>query len=142
MKVQMTFFETRKAAVPSGLTLLVLAIPLHSALCRERAVTDPARSLGPIVAQASPAPVPTAATAPAVGTQLPASDSSSVMPPPSPQVGNSAESISAANAAPARQSASGAAELPQDLSAWGMFLHADRVVKSVMTGLGLASLAT
>jgi biopolymer transport protein ExbB len=34
------------------------------------------------------------------------------------------------------------AELPQDLSAWGMFLHADRVVKTVMVGLALASLAT
>ena len=34
------------------------------------------------------------------------------------------------------------AELPQDLSAWGMFLHADRVVKAVMIGLALASLAT
>ena len=33
-------------------------------------------------------------------------------------------------------------ELPQDLSAWGMFLHADRVVKAVMIGLALASLAT
>jgi Penicillin-insensitive murein endopeptidase len=34
------------------------------------------------------------------------------------------------------------AELPQDLSVWGMFLHADRVVKAVMIGLALASLAT
>jgi biopolymer transport protein ExbB len=33
-------------------------------------------------------------------------------------------------------------ELPPDLSAWGMFLHADRVVKAVMIGLALASLAT
>jgi biopolymer transport protein ExbB len=34
------------------------------------------------------------------------------------------------------------AELPQDLSPWGMFLHADIVVKTVMIGLALASLAT
>ncbi len=32
--------------------------------------------------------------------------------------------------------------LPHDLSPWSMFLHADTVVKSVMVGLALASLAT
>ena len=32
--------------------------------------------------------------------------------------------------------------LPHDLSAWGMFMQADWVVKSVMIGLALASLAT
>jgi biopolymer transport protein ExbB len=34
------------------------------------------------------------------------------------------------------------AELPQDLSPWGMFLHADRIVKAVMIGLAVASLVT
>jgi biopolymer transport protein ExbB len=34
------------------------------------------------------------------------------------------------------------AELPQDLSPWGMFLHADLIVKAVMIGLALASLVT
>jgi biopolymer transport protein ExbB len=33
-------------------------------------------------------------------------------------------------------------ELPQDLSPWGMFLHADIVVKAVMIGLAFASLVT
>src|SRR3954451_16787737 len=32
--------------------------------------------------------------------------------------------------------------LPRNLSPWGMFLNADIVVKAVMTGLALASLAT
>lgn len=35
-----------------------------------------------------------------------------------------------------------AAILPHDLSPWGMFMAADRVVKAVMIGLALASLAT
>ena len=35
-----------------------------------------------------------------------------------------------------------AAALPRDLSPWGMFLAADLVVKSVMIGLALASVAT
>jgi biopolymer transport protein ExbB len=34
------------------------------------------------------------------------------------------------------------ADLPQDLSPWGMFLHADMVVKAVMIGLAFASLIT
>jgi biopolymer transport protein ExbB len=34
------------------------------------------------------------------------------------------------------------AELPQDLSPWGMFLNADRIVKTVMIGLAIASLMT
>jgi biopolymer transport protein ExbB len=33
-------------------------------------------------------------------------------------------------------------ELPQDLSTWGMFLHADLIVKAVMIGLAIASLVT
>jgi len=36
----------------------------------------------------------------------------------------------------------GTAELPQDLSPWGMFLHADIIVKVVMIGLAIASLVT
>jgi biopolymer transport protein ExbB len=35
-----------------------------------------------------------------------------------------------------------ASELPQDLSPWGMFLHADQIVKAVMIGLAVASLVT
>ena len=34
------------------------------------------------------------------------------------------------------------AQLPQDLSPWGMFLHADNIVKAVMIGLAVASLVT
>jgi biopolymer transport protein ExbB len=34
------------------------------------------------------------------------------------------------------------AALPQDLSPWGMFVHADTIVKAVMIGLALASLVT
>ena len=33
-------------------------------------------------------------------------------------------------------------QLPQDLSPWGMFLHADTIVKAVMIGLAVASLVT
>jgi biopolymer transport protein ExbB len=36
----------------------------------------------------------------------------------------------------------GIAALPQDLSPWGMFLHADVIVKAVLIGLAIASLVT
>ena len=43
---------------------------------------------------------------------------------------------------PAAEHSVATAELPQDLSPWGMFLHADIIVKAVMIGLAAASLIT
>jgi biopolymer transport protein ExbB len=42
----------------------------------------------------------------------------------------------------AAESSVSLAQLPQDLSPWGMFLHADTIVKAVMIGLAAASLVT
>ena len=134
MKVPMALFEAKAATGASALTLLVLTMSLHSALSQENAVTNPARPVTPAVATA---PVPPATTAPAAE---PPPSASAVM--PRPQAGNSGESIPAANAGSSRQPASSTGELPQDLSAWGMFLHADRIVKAVMMGLAVASLVT
>ena len=44
--------------------------------------------------------------------------------------------------APAAEHSVATAELPQDLSPWGMFQHADIIVKAVMIGLAAASLIT
>ena len=44
--------------------------------------------------------------------------------------------------AQAGESSIAVAALPQDLSPWGMFLHADTIVKAVMIGLAAASLVT
>ena len=43
---------------------------------------------------------------------------------------------------PAAALSTGAADLPHDLSPWGMFLHANIIVKTVMIGLAFASLVT
>jgi len=43
---------------------------------------------------------------------------------------------------PAGEHAVAVADLPQDLSPWGMFLHADSIVKAVMIGLAIASFVT
>jgi biopolymer transport protein ExbB len=60
-------------------------------------------------------------------------------PPASPAVSPAA---SPAPAAHADQPLASLAQLPQDLSPWGMFLHADSIVKAVMIGLAFASLVT
>jgi biopolymer transport protein ExbB len=51
--------------------------------------------------------------------------------------------MKATSATPAAgQSPVNLAQLPEDLSPWGMFLHADTIVKTVMIGLAIASLVT
>jgi biopolymer transport protein ExbB len=88
----------------------------------------------PTDAAPTPAPMPATAQAPATSGVAPAADSSpanapapSANAPPPPLPGETSIST---------------AELPQDLSPWGMFLHADIIVKLVMIGLAVASLAT
>ena len=76
---------------------------------------------------ASPAPATEAADAPAKAA-TPSSETSMMK-------GTSA------NPAAGEPSVS-LAQLPQDLSPWGMFLHADTIVKAVMIGLAVASLVT
>src|SRR5881227_672992 len=44
--------------------------------------------------------------------------------------------------AAAQDSVVGSASLPRDLTPWGMYLNADPVVKAVLIGLALASVAT
>ena len=51
------------------------------------------------------------------------------------------EPVDASNGATAAKP-TGAANLPHNLSPWGMFMAADIVVKSVMIGLAFASLVT
>jgi biopolymer transport protein ExbB len=57
-------------------------------------------------------------------------------------LGLSFQSCTPAFAEDASESVVGAANLPRDLSAWGMFLQADMVVKGVMIGLAFATLVT
>ena len=114
-----------RRALASALTLLFLAILLQSVFAQETTVNTP---VSPRTSTVEPAPPASVLSAPSV--------------PAAAAVGNSAGSIRAADAAPVHQPAIATGELPQDLSAWGMFLHADQIVKAVMIGLALASLVT
>jgi biopolymer transport protein ExbB len=87
--------------------------------------------------------------APSAFAQSETAPSSSGTSPPPPAV-PTAQQPAPANAAPESAPALprtgeptiAIANLPQDLSPWGMFIHADTIVKAVMIGLAIASLVT
>ena len=89
--------------------------------------------VGPALAQEATQPNPS--TAPAA-TQ-PATQPAPAAPAPSAPQAEPQPVIAGQPAAEERD-----ASLPHDLSPWGMFMAADWIVKAVMIGLGLASLAT
>ena len=105
-------------------------------LAQDGASTSGASTPPPTAASPSPAvsPPPTAiASPPAAATPAPATpaaEAPTAAAPPAP--------IGATSGAPSIS----AAELPQDLSPWGMFMHANIIVKVVMVGLAFASLLT
>ena len=94
------------------------------------------------------APLTTAPVAPAPTTNVPASngvpgDASSPAAAPAPAAGDAA-AVPTDAAAPAHEGEDPtvSAQLPHDLSPWGMFMAADWVVKAVMIGLAFASVVT
>jgi biopolymer transport protein ExbB len=89
-------------------------------------------------ADAAPVATPPAPPSPPANTAAPGADSG---PANAPAPSTNAPSVNAAPSPPGETSIS-TAELPQDLSPWGMFVHADIIVKLVMIGLAIASLVT
>jgi biopolymer transport protein ExbB len=91
----------------------------------------------------APQPVPSAF---AQSETAPSSDRPSSAPMAAPAPQQPAPAHAASESVPAIPRAGeptvGIGELPQDLSPWGMFLHADTIVKTVMIGLAFASLVT
>ncbi|TCK31353.1 outer membrane transport energization protein ExbB [Ancylobacter aquaticus] len=113
------------------------------------APSTPAPAVDPLV---PPAP---GMTAPATGGQVspPAGDAATAVPPAAAPAGDAPVVAPAAGEVSADPSLSGlpldqsedpsvAAQLPHDLSPWGMFMAADWVVKAVMIGLAFASVVT
>jgi biopolymer transport protein ExbB len=92
------------------------------------------------LAQDGTAPAAGQQTAPVAGPQAPATNAAA---PTSESNLAGATAPRASTAAPsAGEPSISIVELPQDLSPWGMFLHADIIVKAVMIGLAVASLVT
>ena len=118
--------------------ILLIAMSLvHSALAQGTSAESAPQPAATTPAAAAPQSAPTAAApgitpapeaaAPNPGVAPPAPASAATPPAPAPQIG---------------QASIGRAQLPEDLSPWGMFLNADIVVKAVIIGLAFASLVT
>ncbi|TBW11249.1 tonB-system energizer ExbB [Azotobacter chroococcum] len=96
----------------------------------------------PAAAPAATAPAPAAAPAPATSPATSPVDPATVPAgQPAAEAGAAAPAGAAPAAAPAEE-AEAEAGLAHDLSPWGMYQNADIVVKAVMIGLLLASVAT
>jgi biopolymer transport protein ExbB len=107
---------------PSKITIVLVAVMLIIGPVSALAQHDRPSSGGDV-----PAPAAEAADSPAKAA------------PP----GSEPNTSKATSATPAAgEPSASAAQLPQDLSPWGMFLHADTIVKAVMIGLAVASLVT
>jgi biopolymer transport protein ExbB len=134
---------------------LLIAIPLAPvALAQSAPPPDTSQTPTPIAPLAPTTTTPDAATAPADATRpnanattpttvAPNTIAPNTMAPnatvPSPTATPTAPGL--AEPRPGEPSV-GSAELPEDLSPWGMFLNADLVVKAVILGLAFASLVT
>ncbi|KTQ96108.1 flagellar motor protein MotA [Aureimonas ureilytica] len=130
--------------VPTLLASLLLAGP---ALAQEGGASPAAPAAPQTPAQASEAPTAAAPTEAQPAPSTGAPDASSAAPPaqtPMPAATPSIEGQTTATAfAQGDDSApAGAIGTGHDLSAWGMFMAADIVVKSVMAGLAFASVVT
>jgi biopolymer transport protein ExbB len=113
----------------------------------------PSASIQVAPAQPAPAEAPTTPSAPATSTAAPATSQAPTaveQSAPAPAT-SAAPDQNATPATPAPQEsvteivpaeAPPALTIPHDLSPWGMFMAADWVVKTVMIGLAVASLAT
>ena len=119
----------RSRAVAALVAVLTLPF-VHAALAEGNTPPAVAAPPAPMAAPPASATNPQAAPPSAAAPAAPAVAAPEAQPP-------------ATNAAPPTGEHSvSAAELPQDLSAWGMFLNADALVKAVMIGLAFASLVT
>jgi biopolymer transport protein ExbB len=119
----------------------VTFVVLGGALLTANPLTQSVRAQN-AAAPAAPAatqPVaPPAAATPAMPSAAPTSPAPAAEAPSAPP--NAA--APAATDQPVGQTSVGGVQLPQDLSPWGMFEDADRLVKGVLIGLAFASLVT
>jgi biopolymer transport protein ExbB len=128
--------------------ILLIAMSLvHPALAQGSA-TGPAPQpsvTAPIGAPAAATPAPEAAPTAAAPAAPPAPTAAPETAPAGQSVTPPAPADAATPAAadqPIGQTTVGRTQLPQDLTPWGMFQDADRLVKGVLIGLAFASLVT
>ncbi len=114
----------------------IVLLGVGPALAQE--ATQPNPSTAPAAAQPTTQPAPAAAAPSAPAAQPAPVEQQSQAPASTPAPQAEPQPVIAGQPAVEERDAS----LPHDLSPWGMFMAADWIVKAVMIGLGLASLAT
>ncbi|MGE5156608.1 MAG: tonB-system energizer ExbB [Gemmatimonas sp.] len=134
--------RSRRGRLASRLELS-LAIVVSLISCSALAQQAP---VGPDGASGRSAAVVAAPASPSLPSEAaqsaPPSQTAGSPPPPEPQPAVSASSPAAPDFQSASTAISAVGPLPDALSPWGMFIQADVVVKIVMIGLALASVAT
>jgi biopolymer transport protein ExbB len=112
-----------------ALALLVAAVVVASSFAPSaRAQNGTATPAAPAAAEPASPPAAAAPTSPAPAAEAPSAPANTAAP--------------AATDQPVGQTSVSRTQLPQDLSPWGMFEDADRLVKGVLIGLAFASLVT
>ena len=135
-----TFIRPRRfyaLAAFAGALLLVAALA-PSAFAKSNTVPAGGQAEPATAAAPSPAAAPSLPAAASPAPQAPATNAAAPGSEPNPVAGTAP---GAAVPAPAEHSVS-RAELPADLTPWGMFLNAGKLVQAVIVGLALASLVT
>jgi biopolymer transport protein ExbB len=122
----------------------VAFIVLGGALLTANPLTQSVRAQNAAAPAATQPIAPPAAAAPTTSSTAPAPMAAPTSPAPAaeapPAPANAA--APAATDQPVGQTSVSRVQLPQDLSPWGMFEDADRLVKGVLIGLAFASLVT
>jgi biopolymer transport protein ExbB len=126
-------FRRHTVAVAVLGAALVVASPFAQSARAQNAAAPAAPTATQPVAPPAAAPAPTAApeTAPSSQTAAPSAPSAPAN-----------VAAPAATDQPVGQTSVSRTQLPQDLTPWGMFEDADRLVKGVLIGLAFASLVT
>ncbi|MCB4768869.1 tonB-system energizer ExbB [Ancylobacter sp. Lp-2] len=105
------------------------------------ATSVPANTTAPAVTAPAPAATAPATTTAPAATGIPATGEAPAVT-PAPVAGDAAAAPTDGAPLPEVEDGSVSAQLPHDLSPWGMFMAADWVVKAVMLGLAFASVVT
>ncbi|MGU3494005.1 tonB-system energizer ExbB [Xanthobacteraceae bacterium A53D] len=138
--------QATPGAAPAPAPAAATPAPAQPAPTAPAAQPAPATNGAPAAAPSGTAQPPAAAGQPANGSAPAAPDAAPVPADGTAQAPAGQPADGTAPAAPAAlaSAAAGAAnaQLPHDLSPWGMFMAADWVVKSVMIGLAFASVLT
>ena len=125
-------------------TMMLVVSPLwHAARAQTGGVpTAPGAEQTAAPNPQSPAPTAAGPAAPAPTAAAPTATAPTVTPSAAAPPSSPTQAAAPPPEAPPGEPAVSRAELPQDLSPWGMFLNADLVVKGVIIGLAFASLVT